>query len=166
MGLFSSKSADYRISDDAAVSLRVRAALFDMVALIFGGVGFTVTIIGLLKTIGLSAAAGAIGLVPYVGPWIARFLLGVNFSTSIGIFVAGISLTIFSSVISAVFWYILMSEFRKRGVSTYWRRFTVLFVKAIPFPGFNALPIPWFFMFANSTINASRKEDQERKDRG
>lgn len=162
MGLFSSDDTEYRVDDDSATSLQIRAVLFDLVTFIFAAAGLGLFAVGLAKSAGFAAAGAAASAIPYVGTVASKIILGARISSSFELFVAGLGLSVFSSFMGAAFWFGLMSSFRSRGVKTFWGRLAVLFIKALPFPGLNALPFPWFFMFTYSAIQRSRREDREK----
>ena len=154
----------YRVDDDAATQLRIRAFMFDIVTYITSGTSLGLTAVGFAKTAALeSAAAAATAAAPVTGGAGAVVGAGItlfNLGTSGGFLLAGLGISFFSATIGFVMWRILAVSFHARHVPTTLQRAGFMVVKLIPIPGLAM--VPWYTIFTKRAISASREEDRER----
>lgn len=167
MGIFSlggDSETEYRIDHDTAVHLRIRAVLFDGITFIFSTGSIGLFAIGVEKTAALGGLALVLSAVPVIGEIAAGAITALNLASTAGLLVAGLSLSTLSSLVSMALWLSLSSSFRSHKVPVLWDRLKfALLIKIIPIPGLGI--VPQFFIFTNSMIEASHKEDEERKEK-
>lgn len=153
----------YRIDNNIAIELRVRAALFDALSFIFSALSLGITATGLLKTGALGALAGVAVVIPSgITQGIAAVLGLANVTTLAPFLIVGFFLSLLGTMSGAASWVVMRASFGGRGVNTFMKSFLLGLVKLIPIPGVSML-MPFHYSILTAwAISDSRKEDRER----